>query len=67
MLIDNKRDYYSEAGLNLLTVWDFIQKNNGKETGKRGDRKFWSKPDAKTRDKISKLIGDERVQELFRD
>ena len=36
MLIDNKRDYYPEAGLNLLTVWDFIQKNNCKETGQTG-------------------------------
>ena len=38
-----------------------------KENPHKDDRKFWSKSDAKTWNRISKLIGDERVQELLRD
>ena len=38
-----------------------------KENPHKDDRKFWSKSDAKMRDRIFKLIGEERVQELLRD
>ena len=37
-----------------------------KENPHKDDRKFWPKPDAKTRDRITKLIGEQRVQELLR-
>ena len=29
MLIDNKIDRYPEAGLGIVTVWDFLQKYAG--------------------------------------
>lgn len=36
MIIDNKLDHYPEDGINIITVWDFISKFSGKESGQTG-------------------------------
>ena len=36
MLVDNKVDRYPSAGLNIVTVWDFIQKYAGLSSGQKG-------------------------------
>ena len=36
MLIDNKVDRYPNDGLNIITVWDFLQEFSGKSNGNTG-------------------------------
>ena len=36
MLIDNKQDRYPESGLNIKTVWEFINTYSGKNSGQKG-------------------------------
>lgn len=36
MLIDNKIDRYPGDGLNITTVWDFLCRYSGKDSGKKG-------------------------------
>jgi len=36
MIIDNKVDRYPDDGLGIKTVWDFINKFSGKESGQKG-------------------------------
>ena len=35
-LIDNKQDRYPDSGLNIKTVWDFINTYSGKKSGQIG-------------------------------
>ena len=37
MLIDNKINRYSEDGLDMKTVWDFINEYAGKSSGQEGE------------------------------
>ena len=36
MLIDNKVDRYPDDGLNITTVWDFINLYSGQQSGQTG-------------------------------
>lgn len=36
MIIDNKLDRYPDDGLNIKTVWDFINKYSGNDSGQKG-------------------------------
>ena len=36
MLIDNRKDRYPNSGLNIKTVWDFINMYSGNQSGHTG-------------------------------
>ena len=80
MLIDNKINRYPTDGLNITTVWDFLCRYSGKESGKTGSldivtgyftiftlSKLYEDLPAENRYRIisSEMVGDDYKKDLI--
>lgn len=79
MLIDNKKDRYDD-GLNIITVWDFLQEFSGKKSGQTGKldivtgyfniftlSKLYEEMPAETQYRVvsSEMVGDDYKKDLI--